>query len=373
MNESLTKVLLVDDDASLLDGVRRALFDTYDVTTALSGQDALQLFESDGPFVAVISDMRMPHMDGAELLARVRVLSPDTVRILLTGETSMSAAIRAVNEGEIFRFLCKPCTDTELTAAIEAAVRQHALVTAERKLLEETLNGTVKVLCEALALSAPFVFERAQHIKRAAMHLSAELRLPEVWKIELAALLSHTGCIALPTDILQNAYGGERLGAAESKLYDSHPETAYRLLAQVPRLTPVAEIIRCQTEPTLKLDFGNEIKLYGAVLRAAIGLDRLMFRGATAEQAIKRMRGQHAPELLDALANFAPPQTHSPVRTLRLIELLPQMVLEQDVRSRDGNILVGKGQEITRAMLERLHNFAQRTGVQEPIRVRTNN
>ncbi len=90
-----------------------------------------------------MSDMRMPGMDGATVLTRARAVQPDTVRVLLTGQADMEDAVAAVNDGNIFRFLIKPCPRPVLVRALTDAVDQHRMITAERVLLERTLRGSV--------------------------------------------------------------------------------------------------------------------------------------------------------------------------------------------------------------------------------------
>ncbi|MGD9173951.1 MAG: response regulator, partial [Desulfobacterales bacterium] len=96
------KVLLVDDDAMVLAGLRRQLRNQFRIDTALSGEDALKLVQENGPYAVIVSDFMMPGMNGIEFLAYVKKTSPDTVRMMLTGTADMPTAIRAVNEGNIF-------------------------------------------------------------------------------------------------------------------------------------------------------------------------------------------------------------------------------------------------------------------------------
>jgi CheY-like chemotaxis protein len=127
------KVLFVDDEPLVLDALRRMLHDKFLIRTAESGEKGLAVAKEDGPFAVVISDMRMPGMNGAEFLARMRTEAPDTVRMLLTGFTDLDAAIAAVNEGNIFRFLTKPCKKEELAGAINLGLAQHRAIVAEKK------------------------------------------------------------------------------------------------------------------------------------------------------------------------------------------------------------------------------------------------
>jgi response regulator RpfG family c-di-GMP phosphodiesterase len=141
------------------------------------------------PAVAVImSDMRMPGMDGATFLARARQVAPDAVRMLLTGQADVDAAAAAINEGQIFRFLTKPCPPPMLLAAFASAVEQHELITAERVLLEQTLHGSIKTLTDVLALVSPTSFGRATRIKQLVSDLAERLAIRERWQVEVAAM-----------------------------------------------------------------------------------------------------------------------------------------------------------------------------------------
>src|ERR1035438_9523234 len=144
------KILLVDDDSNILEGYRRGLIREFLLETALGGEQALTLAAENGPYAVVVSDMRMPGMDGIQLLSRIKALSPDTIRVMLTGNTDTDTAINAINEGSIFRFLNKPCSKEVMAKTITAALMQYRLVTAEKHLLEQTLSGSLQVLTEVL-------------------------------------------------------------------------------------------------------------------------------------------------------------------------------------------------------------------------------
>src|ERR1022692_3828271 len=126
------KILLVDDESSILDGYRRSLRREFEIETAVSGKQALSLVAETGPYAVVVSDMRMPEMDGIELLSSIKAQSPDTIRIMLTGNADMDTAIHAINEGSIFRFLNKPCSKEVMAKTLTAALVQFRLVTAEK-------------------------------------------------------------------------------------------------------------------------------------------------------------------------------------------------------------------------------------------------
>ena len=128
----IPKVLCVDDEPELLHSVSRSLRRGYLVTTATSGKEALEILRKDQSFAVIMSDMRMPGMDGAEFLAQARLLVPDAVRVLLTGFTEMAPVIHAINDGRIFRFLNKPIEKEQLLSVIDAAAAQHRLQAGEQ-------------------------------------------------------------------------------------------------------------------------------------------------------------------------------------------------------------------------------------------------
>lgn len=135
------KILIVDDDESVLAGFQRSLRKRFTMDVATRGEQALRLLEGETPYAVVVADMHMPGMNGLDLLMRIRDLSPDTSRIMLTGDADQRTAVDAVNHGRVFRFLAKPCEVEALAEALEAGVRQYQLVRAEKDLLEQTLSG----------------------------------------------------------------------------------------------------------------------------------------------------------------------------------------------------------------------------------------
>jgi len=237
------KILLVDDESNILDGYRRSLSREFFLETALGGKQALDLFAENGPYAVVVSDMRMPGMDGIELLSKIKAQSPDTIRIMLTGNAEIDTAISAINEGSIFRFLSKPCSKEMMAKTLTAALVQHQLVTAERQLLEETLSRSIQVLTEVLSLVNPAAFSRAERARRYIHHIVTSMKLPNVWQYEVAAMMSQLGCVTLPSETIEAVYKGEKLSANEQAQYDAHLSVAYDLLSKIPRLEPIARMI----------------------------------------------------------------------------------------------------------------------------------
>ncbi|MEI2723401.1 MAG: response regulator [Verrucomicrobiota bacterium] len=159
------KVLFIDDDASILAAYQRNLRKQFSIDVALGGVPGLAAIATHGPYAVVVADMQMPGMNGVEFLTRAEAVAPETVRIMLTGNADQKTASDAVNQGHVFRFLNKPCPPEVITLTLTAAVRQYRLITAERELLENTLNGSIKLLTDILSMVDPQSFGRAKLLR----------------------------------------------------------------------------------------------------------------------------------------------------------------------------------------------------------------
>jgi signal transduction histidine kinase len=148
------KILFVDDDSNLLASYQRQLRGQYTVDTSSNGQEGLESIFHRGPYAIVISDYRMPGMDGVTFLSRVREASPDTVRMLLTQYADLQTAIEAVNKGNIFRLLTKPCPPDALANALAAGFNQYRLVIAERERVEKEKASLEEQLHQAQKMEA---------------------------------------------------------------------------------------------------------------------------------------------------------------------------------------------------------------------------
>ncbi|MBI5494594.1 MAG: response regulator [Deltaproteobacteria bacterium] len=361
----LPRVLLVDDEQALIDGVTLHLRRRFDVHSATSGPQALEVVARDGPFAVLLSDMRMPGMDGATLLSRVRETAPDTVRMLLTGYTDMNAAIKAVNEGNIFRFLTKPCPPDQLVAAMLAGAEQHRLVTAERVLLEQTLRGAVKMLADVLALASPVGFGRAARMKDHALRTAAWLKLTDAWTIEVAALLSQVGCITLPPATAERHYLGRPLSVDEQRQVAHVPRVAAELLEKLPRMEAVRAALEGM-EQSLQDPAGPPC-LGARILKVALDYDVLEARGLDAATVAATLRDRHGlydPKVLDAFLDSGGARAAERVLEVRLVELRPGMALVEDIRGPSGVLLVARGHEVTPGLVDRLVGYGVPAGQQ---------
>lgn len=372
------RVLFVDDDTNLLNGFRRQLRGRVDLNTAEDGHRGLAILKENGPYAVIISDLRMPGMDGIEFLSAAKVVAPDSIRFLLTGNADLEVAIEAVNRGNIFRLLLKPCPTDNLVDAIQAGIQQYRLVTAERVLLEKTLSGSIRVLTETLGLINPPAFSSAARLKRYVGHMARNLELSDVWEFELAAMLSQIGCITLHPDLISKAYGGGTLTKDEIKKFSKHPQIGGDLLVNIPRLELISAMIRAQRDSSIKKTSSADLlkegrkALGGHLIKVALHFDMLRARRIPSKVALARLlrHGQeYVPEVVDALKGIDSETSPPEMKEVSLEELNAQMTINKDILTNDGLVLASRGQEVTLPLLERLRSFAETSGVNEPIQV----
>ncbi len=371
------RIMCVDDEPQVLEGLQSNLRRRFDVTVATSGQAGLDLLEtSPEGFAVVISDMRMPHMTGATFLSLVRQKFPDTVRMLLTGFSEIDAAVTAINEGQIFRFLSKPCPPERLIEAVEAGVEQNRLINAEKVLLEQTLHGSIKALTDILSIQNPLVFGRAMRAKAHVAAMAARVGMRERWTVEVAAMLSPIGTVTLPPDTVEKLHDGRPLTLPEQAMVKRLPTVTDQLLSNIPRLETVREILSCvdlrfEAEGLAKKK-GTEIPLGARLLKISLDYDVLESSGSSSA-ALDTMRGRkgwYDPDLLQAFAALLGGQeSQSVVLELPLARLRAGMVFIEDVRTASGGLLIAHGHDVTVSLIERIRNFSRNVSVKEPIRV----
>ena len=365
MRRDLPRVLCVDDEERVVQGLAPHLRKEYEVRTALSGAEGLKILREMGGAAVVISDMRMPEMDGATFLHHVMQFYPDATRMLLTGEPGRDAAIAAVNKAQVFRFLAKPCPPAELKSAVEAGVLQHRTVTTERTVLKETLVGCIKTLVDVLAITNPVAFGRASRIKRLCMDFARSLGRDDFWQLEAAAMLSQIGYLSLPGELVEKLYYGEPLTTEERILAGGAPEVARRLLENIPRLEPVTEILMSLNASDAQLQqLGDGLIGVGSrILALVTDYYALCSQGQTAAAAIKRLRirgTRYGTELVEQLAEYLGPEEQpqqSRTRKIALRSVQVGMIIVQDVRTEMGTLLVPSGFEVTPIFLERMRHF----------------
>ena len=365
MSQTYHRILCVDDEPRVLQALSRHLREHFEVLTAGSGPAGLEIVKRERELAVVLADMRMPEMDGATFLSQTRALRPTAVRVLLTGQADIGAAIKAINEGQLFRFLTKPCPPEQLLAVMDEAVKQYELVVAERVLLQRTVVGSIKALTDIMSLVNPAVVGRAVRLKRRVSALAAELRLEERWQLEAAALLSHLGELALPPVMTRKLARGEELEPEENERLLAARSAANRLIGHVPRLEPVSLLLSTvtsvDTDETGSSSSGSR-SLAAQVLRLAMEADRLELQDLGPESVLETLRAfeDFSPPLLEALGRVMRSGDEELERAeIPVSQLAIGMVLDEDLRTGRDVLIAPRGCDVTPSFLEHIRHFLQ--------------
>ena len=364
------RVLCVNDDPNVLKALQLHLERFCTVEIASNGPEALEKMARSAPFAVVISDLHMPAMDGTTFLGLVRQRFGDSVRILLSGRADLKAAIAAVNEGRIFHFLVKLCPPDQLLAAVRQAIEHNNLIVGERVLLDQTLRGSIQVLTDVLALTHPIAYGRAMRVRRLAAEMTAALKLPDPWQVDVAAMLSQIGYLSLAAETVEKLHFGHELSGEERRRVGEVPLVAARLLGNIPRLETVRAILGGAWEER-RVNVSEGVRVGSQILRIASDYDTLEAQGMAPEIVIGTLRGRQGrydPAILDILAvTRGAAALSTEIRELPLRALRPGMVLLEDLYL-NGSLDASRGYEITQRFVERAQNWRKGT-VKEPIRV----
>lgn len=425
----ITTVLCVDDEPNILSALKRTLRGAgYGVLTATSGAQALQMLDEMAelqPVDVVISDMRMPGMDGAQLLEQVHARWPQLVRILLTGQSNMESTVAAINRGRILRYLSKPWNEPELLATVAEGVERQALereknrlqVLAERQNEElKVLNGdlevrvqartaelseanqklqrnhlkTIKVFSNLLELRGDQMAGHGRRVADTARDIARAMELAdgEVLRVFMAALLHDIGLIGTLDKLLAKPL--TRYTAEEMTLYRGHPAAAEQSLLALDDMAPLLPFIRGHHERFDGGGFpdklvGTAIPLGARIIAVADAFDDLQngqlvdsqLTVAEARTMLRQGRGtQFCPEVLDVFLHITEPQkpkaASAAVRMLRVpsAALEPDMVLATDLVSTRGVLMLTAGHRLTPSLIKRVREFEIREGGQLQINIK---
>lgn len=405
-------VLCVDDEPSILSALRRVLrAEGCRLLIAQGGVEALAILATEAVDV-VVSDMRMPGMDGAQLLAQVREQWPGTARILLTGYADMDATIAAINNGQIYRYIHKPWDEHELRLTVRQAAERQQLE-RERLRLQELTQQQNQALQELNVALEARVAERtaelsvanerlkrnyltvirtfsgllelrggvlAGHGKRVGdlarrMGVALELPTEQIQDLFVAGLLHDLGFTAIPENVLTIAQ--MLLGPAEMNAYRRHPVLAAQALMALEDMQGVIPIVRGHHERFDGKGFpdrlmGTDIPLGARILAVVDHYDDLLHGHITgkplkpdqAKSLLQRGAGeQFDPDLLALLLRLTDEQpTQYPLKEVAARELKPGMVIGRDLKTAENVVLLAVGQVLSAGLIQRIQRYEEREG-----------
>jgi response regulator RpfG family c-di-GMP phosphodiesterase len=381
-------ILLVDDESRVLSSFSRELseMDICHVLTAPNAAVGLQMINENPQISAVFSDYYMPGMDGVSFLSEVRKINPDITRVIITGAAAIDMAIDAVNIGQIFRFLIKPCPPEVFIQTVQDAIRQNQLITGERTLLNKTLNGAVKTLIDILALFSPEVFAQAGRLRDMAHQMTTFNGFEQSWEMELAALLCQIGCVTVPRETLEKSMHGEPLSNAEEDMIKRIPESGRSLLINIPRMERIAEAIYYQNAPYQGLDkqaksvHMQQILRISSVLHILLTYDHWYMRlndPLKAFYALQKNKALFDPKLLqifqvnilgvDNLSQVGEIKPQREERVIEVTDLMVDNILARNIMDTGNRLVVARGTIITEVLKMRLVNYALSKRIERKI------
>jgi response regulator RpfG family c-di-GMP phosphodiesterase len=382
---------MVDDEPNVLSAFERQLRGSYDIHTTHRPEEALQLINSGERFAVVVVDMHMPGLNGIELLAEIKKIDPSAVRVMLTGNADQKTAVSAINSGQIFRFLNKPCSTEQLTEALEASLEQYQLYFAERELLQRTLQGSIHLLVELINIVDPALMSEVTSLRKPVDYFTAELGDSSAWATRIALTLSAIGPILLPPALASRVHAGIELTKREQEIVNKNPDRCYELVKNIPRLDAVAEILRFiekrfdGTGPPEVNIRGQCIPLGSRIIKALrdfqllreefedprIAYERMSWREGWYDPAVFDLIGRYF-ELVDPPATVeetGPASSEPELLTTTVANLETDQLVKEDIVTNDNVLLVKAGSVLTDTLIARIKNYHSFVGVVEPLTV----
>ena len=360
-------ILIVDDDVNTLNALRIVLRDHFSISTASSPEEALNLVASNKGFSIIVSDYHMPEMDGIVFLSQIRDLCPDALRILFTGRADLTVAVNAVNQGQVFRFLIKPCLVTDLRDFLNAGVQEYQSRIAEKDRGRRTAQALANSLLDALRLSSPEAFARSLRVSGIVERMLDHIDVGDRFELVLAARLSLLGCMALPRTVRDTNKDGLPVTSVLPAACAAQALIAANILSHLPQMEPIAALI---------LESGaapaSDLSLKTQILRAAIAYDTLALIDYSNNEIFDRMSkdctGISVP-IVTALKNVLIHPDECVSMLLKVNQLKSGMILEDDIVTFDGLLLLAKNKELNECSILRLCEISRHQKIREPISV----
>ncbi len=417
-------ILFVDDEREILSSLKRLFInDPYKVFTAESGFDALKLLEKEEIDV-IVTDQRMPQMDGIEFLRRARVCSPDSIRIFFTGYADINNAIDSINKGEVYRYIAKPWHDDELKFTIHDAVELKKLKNENKNLLELTkkqnlclkdLNKNLEQKVEAQTKKILKMFNELKtlyrkldssfintvkvlvfsnmirsrektiglHIKnttKISISIAQKMRLSEteIKDIEIAALLHDLGKIGMRDGILNKPFSD--MTTIERDEYIKHPILGQAMLMSIEKMKDVGLIIKHHHERWDGQGYpvnliGNQIPIGSRIISVATDYDSLKrgslmpsaFTSYDAKQFIvKNIGRRYDPEIaqlaIPIITAYEKEEGKTPGFRASSSGIRAGMFLARDLFTATGLLLMHEGQKITKRHINYIKIFERLDG-----------
>ena len=357
------KILCVDDEDSILRGFQLNLRKEFELSVASDGVEGLEIFEKEGGFALVLSDMRMPRMNGAEMLSEIKKRDHEVSTTLLTGHTDFDSAMAAVNDGNVFRMLSKPCPPERLIKVLNDGLEQHDLVKSKRILLDQTLRGAVDALAESLSTAKPLFFGRVQRVRKLANELADSMNLQNSWRVDVASVFSQIAYIGLPENVTEDVYFKRKVSSQVKQLLAKFPDDTQNMLEKIPGFDEVGEILKkIEVQPRYEEDDQKGIRLAASILRAALDFDFYEEQGHDKQiilSTLKNRPNDYDPKVIVSLEEkISISESNSMLMDVTVKQLALGMRLVEELRMKDGFLVASAGSYIDRQLYKVIRNYS---------------
>jgi len=304
----------------------------------------------------------MPRMNGAEMLSSIKQINSEVVTVLLTGYTDFESAMAAVNEGNVFRMLSKPCPPQTLIKVLSDAVDQYDLICSKRILLDKTLRGSVDALAQSLSTVQPLFFGRAQRIRRLANALAEQLNMLDPWRVDIAAVFSQLAYLSLPAHVSKAVYFREQLSPQVKIMLKELPEETLKIVDLIPGLDEVREILkRIDVHPKFEHKDEKGIRLGASIIRFTLDYDYYKDLGHAEALIIKTFESrlenydQNVVNALNDLLNSN--SSNFQMNAIECKNLKEGMILAEDLLLQENMLIASSGADIDRHLLKVIRNY----------------
>ncbi|QDT06924.1 Hydrogenase transcriptional regulatory protein hupR1 [Rubripirellula lacrimiformis] len=360
------KLLFVDDDPILLgvlSGIAsRGLGPDFEINSCEGGETAIEAANSLGPFSVVVVDMQMPKMNGIETIGHLREKMPKAVFVMLTGNKDQETAIQAINAGQLFRFLSKPCKAEELTSTILAAQTQYNKLTSRNELLSKTLAGTLDLMTDLIEMPSGRNIDTTrmlEAIKDLARRMSVELD----WEEEIAARVFLVGIATLSPREAEIFDSQEPTTVEHRELFAKICRTSAGLLRKMPRFDWIVELLHAVPSAERFHRSGERIDVSAVLLRVVFYWNFLTMKGLCVEAVSATIR-KILPEvndlLIDAMECLHDNRDALCLTRVSAADLRPGMIPHEDITGQNGSICIAGGRRLTQSTIE---NMSERPGL----------
>lgn len=376
------KILIVDDEENVLNGIKRSLRKIKGIHTANGAAQGLKTIDAEGPFAVVISDQQMPDIDGISFLKEVRERNPAAIRMMLTGNADQKTAVDAVKDAGIFRFLNKPCSNEDLSEAVESAISQFRLQKAERDMLQDTLAGSVKMIVDIISMRDPESFARISTMRKWGARIAAKTSLPDAWKLDMALIVARFGEITLPDEVSIKIARHQKLNLAEQDAVLRSPEVARDLIKNIPKMRELSEIVYYQDKGFDGSGFpdedksGTAIPLHARLIKILKDLAEHTDERRPTSVAFDRL-AQNAelydPRLLEivrkCLSMKEDQAAQEKLLELNAMALEPGDIVAKDIYSTSGTLILSENHELSDAAIQKIKQYVKLKKLEEPLGV----